>query len=51
MLQRGIAWTAAAFSIAGKPFDPDVACLTHAQRSGVAQLRDQIESQFGERWG
>ena len=49
-LQRGLAWTAAAFSVAGKPFDPDVATLTQVKRSRIAQIRDQIETQFGEGW-
>lgn len=49
-LQRGLAWTAAAFSVAGKEFDPDVATLTRAKTSRIAQIRDQIETQFGEGW-
>jgi hypothetical protein len=48
VLQRGIAWTAAAFSVAGQPFDPDVASLTRASTSAMARLRDQIETQIGE---
>jgi hypothetical protein len=47
MLQRGIAWSAAAFSVAGKPFDPDVEMLTRAQTSPTSQLREQIETQMG----
>lgn len=50
-LQRGIAWTAAAFCIADKAFDPDVGRLTRASTSATAHVRDQIESQFGDRWG
>ena len=50
LLQRGIAWTAAAFSIAEKPFDTDVARLTRAHASAMTHVRDQIETQFGERW-
>lgn len=51
VLQRGVAWSAAAFSVAGQPFDPDVASLTRASCSAMAQVRDQIETQFGEGWG
>ncbi len=47
MLQRGIAWSAAAFSVAGKPFDRDVETLTRAQASPTSQLREQIETQMG----
>lgn len=46
-LQRGVAWSAAAFSVAGKPFDRDVETLTRAQTSPTAQLRAQIETQMG----
>lgn len=49
-LQRGLAWTAAAFAVAGKRFDPDVATLTQAKASRTTQLRDQIESQLGDGW-
>ncbi len=45
-LQRGLAWSSAAFLIAGKPFDPDVARLTHAEKSATANLRTQIETQM-----
>lgn len=45
-LQRGLAWSAAAFAVAGKAFDPDVARLTRAQTSPTSQLRDQIETQM-----
>lgn len=45
-LQRGIAWSAAAFAIAGKAFDPDVASLTRAQTSATGQLREQVETQM-----
>ena len=49
VLQRGIAWSAAAFSVAGKPFDRDVGNLTRASTSATAHIREQIETQFGER--
>lgn len=49
-LQRGLAWTAAAFDVAGERFDPDVATLTQAKASRTTQLRDQIESQLGDEW-
>lgn len=49
VMQRGIAWSAAAFAIADKPFDRDVANLTRASTSSMTQVREQIETQFGER--
>ena len=49
VLQRGIAWSAAAFAVADKPFDRDVANLTRASTSSMTQVREQIETQFGER--
>ena len=49
VLQRGIAWSAAAFALAGRPFDRDVASLTRASTSPLGQVREQIETQFGNR--
>ncbi len=46
VLQRGIAWSAAAFCIGGKPFDADIARLTHAETSATRRLREQIETQI-----
>ena len=49
VMQRGIAWSAAAFSVAGRPFDPDIAGITRAKgASAMSRLRDQIETQIGE---
>lgn len=49
VMQRGIAWSAAAFAVAEQTFDPDVANLTRASRSAIGQVREQIETQFGDR--
>lgn len=46
VLQRGIAWSAAAFEVAGKPFDPDIASLIRARTTPSSHLRDQIETQM-----
>lgn len=46
-LQRGVAWTAAAFTVAGLGFDPAVANLTRAETSPMIRIRDQIETQVG----
>lgn len=46
-LQRGLAWLAASFSTADRMFDPSVANITLADVSRLAQVRDQIETQFG----
>jgi len=49
VMQRGIAWSAAAFSVAGQPFDRDIGGITRASgASPVSRLRDQIETQIGE---
>lgn len=50
-LQRGLAWLAAAFSTADRAFDHSVAHLTRADVSRLAQVRDQIETQFGSGLG
>ena len=47
VMQRGITWSAAAFVVAGKPFDRDVANLTRASTTPLGQVREQIETQFG----
>ena len=49
VMQRGITWSAAAFVVAGKPFDRDIANLTRASTSPLTQVREQIETQFGNR--
>ena len=49
VLQRGVVWSAAAFAVAGRPFDRDVANLTRASTSSLGQVREQIETQFGNR--
>lgn len=46
-LRKGLAWSAAAFAVSGKAFDPAVAHLTRAERSNRTQIRDQIETQIG----
>lgn len=49
VLQRGIAWSAAAFAVTSRPFDSDVAKLTRASTSPLGQVREQIETQLGNR--